>query len=289
VASLLTAVSVNNKNIVFKELKLKDYKTILKCLISEPIDTDSLFLNLNNILVKITNLTLEDVLNLNLLEYLLLLTHIRITSVGSAIFGVYKNNEESINVEINLYKTIQTLETFLQEFKENNYKDNTLTLTTIIPSINDLINNKDPIYIKENVNKLSIKYLKVVKSLTEKYNQFIQNFYFYKSPIEKYSIKLSFIKKEYCQLIKILFNENLLNVYDSIYYLCKLSHLTPKYLENCTYGEFKIYVKKTEEILYKNNKPPVENNHEPLYDPVDISSLYGNEDDPPITRSEFTP
>jgi len=288
VASLLTVISVNNKNIVFKELKLKDYKTILKCLISEPIDTDSLFLNLNNILVKITNLTLNDLLNLNLLEYLLLLTHIRITSIGSAIFGVYNEEEQSINVEIPLYKTIEDIKNCLNNFKEEVYKDSTITLTTTIPIIRDILDNKKILHIKEHTGNLPLKYLKRINKLTSSYNNFFKEYYFYKSPIKKYSIYISLEIEKYTQLIKVLFNEDLLTVYDNIYYLCKISQLSPSYLEKCTYGEFKIYVKKTEELLYKNSKPVPNIEQEPLYDPVDINSLYGNEG-PPITKSEFTP
>lgn len=281
---LLTTVCIKNKEYIVKELKLKDYKTILKCLVSDPIDVNTLFLNLNTIIKKLTNLTSEQISNLNLLEYLLLLLHIRITSIGNSIFGVYKNDDESINVEISLNKTQQEVKECLNTFKPITYK----TLTTSLPTIKDIITDNTYPFIIQDVKNLPFKKYKDVTYISKEYNAFFKNFYFFKSPIEKYSIKLNLQIKEYCQLIKILFNENLLTLYDNIYYLCKFSQLTPNYLENCTYGEFKIFVKKTEEILYKNTPPASETSQEPLYDPVDINSLYGN-DDIPVTRSEFTP
>jgi hypothetical protein len=292
VTGLLTTVNINNKKIVFNELKLKDYKTILKCLVSEPIDPDNLFLNINQILKKITNLSIKDIEDLNLLEYLLLLVHIRVIGIGSSIFGVYKNEEASINVEISLHNTIQQIESCLTNFQFKIFEQDLIKITTTIPSIKQFLSFKSYPQFKEEVNNLPLKYLKNIQQLISDYDQYFANYYFFKSPIDKYSIKINLQKDSYCQLIKILFNENLITVYDNIYYLCKFSQLTPNYLENCTYGEFKIYIKKTEELLYKSSKPqpPPVQEEETFYDPVDINSLYGNEDTTPvISRSEFTP
>jgi hypothetical protein len=288
VAGLLTSVNINDKTIVFKELKLKDYKNILKCLIGNSIDQTNLFLNLNSVLKKITNLSKEEILNLNLAEYLLLLIYIRVVSIGSSIFGVYKNAEHSINVEITLDKTINELEQILKQFAIKTYKDETVTITVTIPSIKTLLDKKNYPHIKEDINILPLKYLKKVNSLTDNYHNFLKQFYFFKSPLDKYCILFDFDINSYTQLIKILFNEDLLTVYDNIFYLSKLSQISSTYLENCTYGEFKIYVKKIEELYQKTSQPSSDTIQEPLYEPINIDSLY-DADIPTITRSEFTP
>lgn len=289
-SSLLTSVVINNKNIIYKELKLKDYKIILKCLIGTgPVDALNLFLNLNQILKKLTNLDADEIVNLNFIEYLILLIHIRSTSIGSSIFGSYKNEDETenINVEISLYKSLQQLETCLNNFQPITFTSYDTTLTTTIPTINDILNNKLYPFLKENINTLPLKHLKNISKTSTNYYQYFKQYYFYKSVIEKFSIKVDLQLNNFLELIRIVFNENLLAVYDNLYHLCKLTQMTPEYLENCTYGEFKVFIKKTEEILYKN-KAPDTSVQEPVYDPVDIGSLYGN-DDIPITNSEFTP
>jgi hypothetical protein len=290
VPSLLTSIDINNKKIVYKELKLKDYKSILKCLIGDSIDNKNLLLNLNQILKKITNLEFEKILNLNMIEYLLLLIHIRTVSIGSFIFGSYSNEKESIKVEISLYKAIKSLEDCLKNFKSISFKDKNITLTTTIPTIKQIMDNKPFLFFKEDINELPVKYIKHINQLTKKYNLYFNQYYFYNPSIEKFSIKIDLQPENYFQIIKMLFNENLITVYDNIYYLCKLARMSPEYLEKCTYGEFKIFIKKTEETFYKNTKQASDSTlQEPTYDPIDMNSLYGNDENTPISKSEFTP
>ncbi len=293
---LLTSLQLLNKTVVYKELKLKHYKTILKCLISDPIDTNNLILNLNSVLTHITNLTEDEVLNLNLLEYLLLLIEIRITSIGSSIFAIHKINDESINIEIPLYKTLQEVQNCLNDFKSEKIPINdSITLNYSIPTVKDLLIKKSPIFIKENIDDLPACYLKNINPYIKKFNNFIKNYYFFKPPTEKYIINLSLNPINYILLIKILYNEDLFSVYSNIFYLSKLCNMSAEYLENCTYGEFKIFVKKTEEFLQRTSRPSIkqEVHEESPFEQVDINSLYGNDEQPEnfanITRSEFTP
>lgn len=287
-SELLTSFQLNNRQIVYKELKLKQYKTLLKCLITEPIDSFNLIFNLNNILEQITNLTQEDILNLNLLEYLLLLTEIRTTSIGSSIFAVYKTEEENIDIEIPLKATLNEIQNCLNNFEPLQYKDSNTQLNFIIPKIKNILNKKEPLYINEDITDLPVRYLKKITSLSKQFNEYFKKYYFFKPIIEKYSISLSVDSIEYIEIIKILFNENLISVYENIFYLSKICNMSSEYLENCTYGEFKIFVKKTEEMLYKKTKQTQPIPDESQYEPVDVNSLYGN-DDLNITRSEFTP
>ena len=52
--------------------------------------------------------------------------------------------------------------------------------------------------------------------------------------------------------------------------------------------DIKIYVKKIEELYQKTSQPSSDTIQEPLYEPINIDSLY-DADIPTITRSEFTP
>jgi len=289
VSSLLTHIQLANKQVVYKELKLKQYKTILKCLIADTVDVYNFLLNLNTILTEITDLTKDDILNLNLLEYLFLLTEIRITSIGSSIFAVSKIENSSLNIEIPLYKTLDEIKKCLENytpFQSNN-------LNYCIPTIKNILDKKNPLYIKEDVDDLPVKYLKIINEDIKTFNRYFDQYYFFNpTNNKKYTIKLSINLNEYIGLIKILYNENLLSIYDNIFYLSKICNFSAEYLENCTYGEFKIFVKKTEQILQKNIKPttPDIESQTPEFDQIDINSLYGNDDNNlNLSRSEFTP
>ena len=287
---LLTYLQLSNKQVIYKELKLKHYKTLLKCLIGDQIDVSNLLLNINNILQDITNLTLDEILNLNLLEYLLLLTEIRITSIGSTIFAVSKSSKHTFNIEIPLNKTLDEIKNCINNYKPLFFKN----LNFVIPLVKDIVNKKEFLYIKEDVTNLPVRYLKDINQGNKKFNSYFQQYYFFNLPTNKqYSLKLSVNLKDFIELIKILYNENLISIYDNIYYLSKLCNFSAEYLENCTYGEFKIFVKKTESILQKKIKPlpPIIEPLVPEFDPVDINSLYGNNEgiDTNITSSEFTP
>jgi hypothetical protein len=295
----ITAVKIGEKTVYFNELSLKKYKTILKSLLNDPIDTDNLFLNLNCILQEITSLSKQEILELNILEYFLLLISIRQISIGNIIFATYKDEQSSMNIEIDLEKTCIEIRDCLNNFTPLEYKDDLIKLAFNIPQIKNIFQKDNNIYCNYDTDNLPIKYLPIITENVKKLFKKINTFYFFKSPIEKYSVFLTINLTDYVQLIKILFNENLLTIYNNIFYLNKICHISAEYLENCTYGEFKIFVKKVQEMQQATTQQSP--NDVMNYDPVDIDSLYGNDDftdeqpsspdEPPqrITRSEFTP
>jgi hypothetical protein len=293
VNGLITLVSLPDKEIQHGELSVKNYKTFLKVLLNVD-DTTSLLLNLNNILIEITNYTLEQLLNLNIIEYFLLLLSIRSTSIGGIIFATY-NGEKKINLQIPLNECIEELNLFLDSYQPTTFNVKNVNVALCLPKIRDFITNKETVFIEsikvDGNNFLDIESLpvKVYKQINKNINylkQDIDNLCFFNSVVENYSINFSSKLKEYISLIRILFNENLTYVYDNIFYLSKISNISAEYLENCTYGEFKFFVKKTES-LHKStpstNNLPIEED----FEQVDINSLYGN--DIQVSPSEFTP
>jgi hypothetical protein len=296
VNGLYTKLKLLDKEIIHGELNVKDYKVILKCLLGDTLDIPALYLNLNSILLKITNLKEDELHNLNIIEYFLLLLSIRSNSIGGIIFATY-NGEKKINLQIPLNEIIEELTFFLENYQPLAINIKNVSTTITIPKIKEFISKEDlsftnDIIVNSNTT-IDIEQLPVCvyKQINDKINflkKDINNLHFYKPVVEDYIIKFSSNLNEYGSLIKILFNENLLSVYDNIFYLSKVSNFSAEYLENCTYGEFKLFVKKTEN-LYKNTTStptqslPVEDE----MDQVDIDSLYGR--DLNITPSEFTP
>ena len=288
---LQTKISFLDKEVLYSELRVKDYKTILKCLLGTSIDITALFLNLNSILVSITNLTKEQLLDLNIIEYFLLLLKIRTTSIGGVIFATY-NGERKINLQIPLFEVIEELENFLLNYIPLTFNVKDLTYKLILPKIKDFITNNDFAFIENsnniNFEQLPIKVYKIINKNINLFKDSINSMYFFNPVVDNYTINFSSNLKEYASLIKILFNENLLSIYDNIFYLSKLCNLSAEYLENCTYGEFKIFVKKIE-TLYNNSSQssdlPI--SEEPEFEQIDIQSLYGA--GVQVSASEFTP
>jgi len=84
-------------------------------------------------------------------------------------------------------------------------------------------------------------------------------------------------------LLKLVYGDQLLVLYENIFALCKLSNFTPEYIENCTPGEYTFFVKKLEAL----NNSKTSNN---LVDPAMDNPTFNDFDIPPITGlSEFTP
>jgi hypothetical protein len=291
VKGLQTKLTLLDKEVLYSELCVRDYKTILKCLLGTSIDIPALFLNLNSILVNITNLTKEQLLELNIIEYFLLLLKIRTTSIGSIIFATY-NGERKINLQIPLIKAIEELEIYLSNYIPINFNVKNLTYKLVLPKVKDFITNSDLTFIENsntsNFEKLPIKVYKNINKNINLFKESINSMYFFNPVVDNYTINFSSNLEDYVSLIKILFNENLLSIYDNIFYLSKICNLSAEYLENCTYGEFKIFVKKIEN-LYNNSSQPTDipASEEPEFEQIDIQSLYGA--GVQVSASEFTP
>lgn len=286
-----TKILISDKEIIYNELLLKDYKIILKCLLSTPLDISALFFNLNTILTNITYLTEDEINNLNIIEYFLLLAHIRSTSIGNIIFATYNGSEKKINLQIPLNDLINELTTFLENYSPVFFNIANIPITIKLPKIKDFIKNDLYSFIDGlDVEQLPVKIFKQINEHIHNLKNNINNIFFFNPVVEDYNIKFSSNTKDYFSLIKILYNENLMSVYDNILKLCRIGNFSAEYLENCTYGEFKLFVKKIE-AQYNNSSTPSESfstvTAEPEFDPIDIESLYGRSFD--VTPSEFTP
>jgi hypothetical protein len=298
VDGIILTSSVPGKDIQFSELKLKDYKILLKCLFGSEIDSKLLLDNINNIIAKISNLKIDDIRNLNIIEYFLLLTEIRINSLGGIINAVYNDTDLKKNLEIPLIPVITNLTDFLQHSYNNKFvfEDNEIHFE--IPKIANF-NEDDFCFINSPVpiDDLPAKFLPEIVQNINALKGSINSIYFYETPLEQFNINFTCSFKHYLLLIKLLFNESLFSIYENTFYLCKLCNFSAEFLDNCTYGEFNIFVKKAENILKQSNNSASSVPHDlqssgldndNVFDPVDINSLYNNPDIK-ITPSEFTP
>ena len=56
-----------------------------------------------------------------------------------------------------------------------------------------------------------------------------------------------------CFIVKLLFGDQLLSLYENIFLLCKAGNLSPEYVENLTPGEYLLYLKKLEALTKQQN------------------------------------
>jgi hypothetical protein len=242
------------------EITLKQYKIILKSLLTNEL-TEEFTININNLLQDVTSLTLDELNNINFIEYLILLIFLRIKNTGSIIKLVITDDDKKMRVSVDLKATINNLSTALTLTNKEITADN-LTFTIGLPTLRTLIRNDDFPFIKAvhyKGSELSRKDIKIVinslavntfKKLEVEFTSYIDllsKVNFYNSKIEKYSIPFTPTSSNILFLLKLIYNDDLLNLYNDIFFLSKNANLSTDYLENCTPGEFKLHIKTLQE------------------------------------------
>jgi hypothetical protein len=276
VSSFVSKVKISNKTLYCKELRVKQHKVILKSLLGDAPDYESAFYNISNILAELTDLKIDEIHQLNIIDFFLLLFEVRSLSIGSSI-AAETTGEKVIKLKLNITK-------FSECLKNINVKDllQTETVDDInieykLPTIQDIvnidINSQETIY-KLFVKALTVKdlyidltgidsnaHIKILdylpakitshfnkrsQSLISKFNNI--NLLSYLPGLKNRQLIFNFNINNLGSILKLLFGEQLLTLYSNIFTLCNQGNLTPEYIENCTPGEYILFVKKIEEI-----------------------------------------
>lgn len=298
----------NNQSLFCEELKVKHLKSIYKCLLGDEPDTELLFYNLHNI---IKSLTRSDLNEIDFLDYFILLIEIRCSCIGSVI---NIQISENTNFEINLYKFIETLKNInLNDFLKPEHFDD-IAVYFKLPKIYEIVQFNTELetiysYFIKEVQIKDLKYsfkspketedflkhlpAKYFSTITQKINDLVSyfnnvNLLGYNENLIKSNIILpfNFNIKNLFGVVKILFGNHLMPLYENILALCKINNFTPEYIENCTPGEYLLFIKKLEEMNFQKQQqqPYTEEQNEfaeQSFNPYDSGDL------PPIT-SEFT-
>lgn len=278
-ADFIINTNISDKSIVYKELKVKHLKLILKCLTGDSPDPVTLFTNLDSILSDIVNIPLEEIKKLNFLEYFILLLQIRSTSMGSVVFAE-TNTEPPIKLQINIQKIIDKLKEVdtqtpkIQVIQDFIIRYKLPTITNIIKIHNNEISDYNNLflqgfYFNNNCIELedlpSDKQKNILDNLPAKISQAIFknientvntfnkiNLLSYLPPTDNVYLYFNFNVQNLILLIELLFGMSLLSLYENYLVLCKLSNLTPEFIENSTPGEYILYIKKLQEINSAN-------------------------------------
>jgi len=300
-SKLVCTAQLLQNTVNYKELNFYQYRQLLKCFLGDEIFTDFIFTNTDSIIKDLTCLNQKQIDNLSFLDYCLLLFDIRQTCIGNAIY-LYIDTSEQKQIKINLlindviekinndklhellkseqiesckveYRIPSIKEIIALEKEKEIYTPYTFFLKTITLS-NTVISLEDYSYIEreEIVQKIP---LKVMTALTKRTHSIIE---FCNSLNLLSSIKSDLFNKELILtlnseiiafIIKLFFNTRLESIYEYIFALCKMSNFSGSFLDNCSPGEFYIFVKKLEEFNAKNalntrlrgqdNLPPINN------------------------------
>jgi len=276
VSSFVSKIKICDKTLYCKELKVKHHKTILKSLLGNTPDYESAFYNISNILTELTNIKFEEINQLNVIDYFLLLFEVRSLSIGSSI-AAETTGEKVIKLKLNVSKFSECLKNInIEDLLQPETVDNIIIeykLPTIQDIVNIDINSQETVY-KLFVKSLIVKdlyvdltdidsntYIKILEYLPAKvascFNKRSQNLISkfndinllsYLPGLKNEQLVFNFNINNLGSILKLLFGEQLLTLYSNIFTLCNQGNLTPEYIENCTPGEYILFVKKIEEI-----------------------------------------
>lgn len=280
-AGFTTKIDLTQKSVFVKELKVKHFKILLKTLLGDEPSPEDVFVNLKDIFSEITNISTEELEHLSVIDFLLLIIQIRCISIGGSI-QLELTDEKNTKIELNLNRVIENIKSTIsfnaiENIENLIIKYQYLPLKNFLlpsPFNNDILNLKGfikSIHIPNNpiieISKLedetflqlftalpanySVKILKQITNIIQQINQIdlLQH-------LSDKNLSLFLTPNTFIFFLQILFSKNLLPLYENIFALGKFANLSPEYIEECTPGEYTIFVKMLERILKEQNSQP---------------------------------
>ena len=313
--SFINVLDVFGKDVQIKELLLKDYRTILKCLLGDTPNVKNLFENIDIIMEKYSSLNLYEIEELDFIDYLIILAKIRNISL-SGVLKLRMDDEGKIaTLHLSLSDVIQTFYDIKKDFlksEKNNFGKYEIVYR--LPTLSELESCQyddrfeldatifiDKIYhnsenicvIQKNLPindrnelfnrlpaKYSLKVVKDIKALDDKLKKInLINLLNHPDIGEKCILPFDFNIRNITFLIKMLFSDDLMSMYESFYTMSE--KMSPEYLDNCTPGEFGMFIKIYESKLKQQNSNPQNVNN------IEPSPM--NNFEQTVENSEFTP
>jgi len=265
------------EKIIYNEFSVRTYLTLLKSFLEELPSVDTALINLDNLLLQTTNLSITQIQQLNYLDYFLLLTKIRGISIGGTIFLQFENDTH-IRIEINL-NDIETelvnkqLQELLSPVDIENCK-----IIFCLPSIHDISfcenQNNSSIYtffisqiILKNtvidlkkynnyerekiVQNLPVKITAEIINRVQNIINILNSFNLFRNINNdklQHTLPYTLNTQNISLVFKLLFNNNLEIMYSNLFTLIKFGNFNGSYLMDITPGEFVFFTKKFEEL-----------------------------------------
>ncbi len=269
---------LTNESVVCSELKVKDYKEILKCTLGDEPDQNIFIETICEVLEHTTNKTADFFKNLSVVDLFVLLLDLRINSQGDVCKVVVTKDEKQMNLELRLdYIRDEVLELYKQSLT-GDIKQNSLEVSFECPGLNRLMEQTDEEYLYFIKNFKSKKIIevnsneqaralfdklpaKVSLEIIKKFEEFVRIFAKHNF-LARYNItdqQLAFLPSlsSLIWFVKLLFNEPLDVFYDNLFYLSHLGHLNAQYVEHCSVGEYLLFVSQLKRtVSSKSEQPP---------------------------------
>ena len=283
-------VTTLTEKILCSELKVREYKELLKCTFGETPDKHIFCETLCEVLNKTTGVSIERLKEMSVVNILLILLQIKINSQGNIINVIVTKEEKQMTLALDLNYVISCIQKLQESFISAKITVNDINIFLKIPSFNRLLDSQYEDYLnffdKVSINnqtlainsnseaallfdrfppKVSLEILNRIQSFTEECNK--TNF------LDRYQVNenLSFFPSLESLLwyTKLIFNESLDTFYSNLFYLSYTGHIDLNYIENLTPGEYIFMTKKLEASL--NTKT---SNLESQHEYVDDSGIF---------------
>lgn len=274
-------IAIKDRDVKITEYTVRDLKFILKnLLLSESAPVDFID-NINSFIISKTDLQLEQVESLNFLDFIHLLIQIKCLSSPNIVDLIATVNDKQTNIQANLLQFTETIDKLTFKELQTAYISKDLTINFKIPVLKDIF-CLPPTYLpcsviesvivsdhrKTDFNKISHeKKIEVFNKLPIKAALEVrERFNIVKDDLESINL-LEYLKIDkrvripinvapecIISLFKIIFSEDITAIYENIFMLSKHSNISAEYVENCTPGEYNIFMKQLQKAFI-NDKP----------------------------------
>jgi hypothetical protein len=270
---------LTNESVVCSELKVKDYKEILKCTLGDEPDQNIFIETICEVLEHTTSKPADFFKKLSVVDLFVLLLDIRINSQGDTCKVVVTKDEKQMTLELRLdYIRDEVLE-LSKQFSNSTIKQNGLEVGFECPSLSRLMEETDEEYLyfiknfkskklvevssneqaKLLFDKLPAKVsLEIIKKFEELVKSFSQHNFLSRYKITEQQLTFLPSFSSLLWFVKLLFNEPLDVFYDNLFYLSHLGHLNAQYVDQCSVGEYMLFVSQLKRTLSKSQQPSEE-------------------------------
>ena len=275
-------LKLNNKLVTYREMNVAEHIVLVKSM----LDEDGCFIqNLKNVLSSITNLTRKELQDLDVISLLLLTLHVRSISISNIIDVDIKTENGTVKADIPIDRIILSLQDTQQKYYTKQYiiseKLKAFYIELESPTLESLYaENVQPRIAKLNGSIVTDQEADLLLSkLSAATGRFISQIIKEATIVEPVDLLRSSENTElhdklfFCfnaavciHLLRLLFNRDLLALYDGMFALAKNCNMSPQYLESITPGEYLIYLRQYENIVAQNKaqSPQVVENHEDI-------------------------
>jgi hypothetical protein len=268
---------LTTETLTCNELQVKDYKNLLKSIYGETPDENLFIETLCDIFSSVSNKPSDYFKKLTVIDFFCLLLDIRANSLGNICNVTLNHNNTKSNLELKLSRLKEDIlnKTILQETVEHENIKIELGCP-LIEDINQDISNDCRFYIKnvcllhlsKQVNcppltydqmdklfdKISAKtYSQINKKCKAIHDSIVTLNFLERYKVKNVNVNFDFSIDYIIWFAKLIFNESLESLFDNIYYLSYLGHMSASYIENAPVGEYNYFVGLLRKSLSSNS------------------------------------